>query len=488
MSLLFYFEIGSMIRNWLSRYSSCYPRSLAYMLQASEYDIRDYLVWYRKTKDFARVERRKRFVGTAKGLLLLVAAWTILFFLIGAAIFILWTGTGPLKYILPFLVVLFSPYFLAYGILIPLLVMRIVVQRPVEYLAMSKTKRILENHNAVKIGIAGSFGKTTMREIIKTVLSEGKKVAAPPWSYNTPLGISKFVKTLKGDEDVLVFEFGEYYPGDVRRLCELVGPSIGVITGINEAHLQKFKSLERTVETIYELADYLGERPVYVNIESELARKNLRPSHTPYDRECAGNWKIENPRTDLAGTSFTLIRDGTKLELTSALLGLHQIGPLAAAADIAIRFGLSFEQVQTGIKKTRPFEHRLEPKARNDGVVTIDDSYNGNPDGVNAAIEFLESLKGRRRFYVTPGLVEMGARTREIHKQIGKKLAKVNIEKVVLIKNSVTSDIECGLKEEGYRGDVIWFDDAPAAFAALPFLTVSGDIVLLQNDWPDQYR
>lgn len=477
-----------MIKNWLSRYNLRYPRSLVYMLQASEYNIRDYLAWYHKTKDFTHVERRKQFVKTAKGLLLLVTAWTILFFLIGTAISILRIDIGSLKYILSFLVVLFSPYFLAYGIVVPLLIIRVIIQLPIEYLIINKAKQKLKTHTAVKIGVAGSFGKTTMREILKTVLSEGKKVAAPPHSYNTLLGISQFVKTLKGDEEILVFELGEYYPGDVRKLCDLVQPNMGVITGVNEAHLQKFKSLDQTVKTIYELADYLGERLVYVNGENELARKNARSGHIVYDRGHIGNWKIENPKTDLTGTSFVLTKNGTRLELKSSLLGLHQIGPLATSAEIALNLGLSFDQVRDGISKTTPFDHRLEPKTDNAGVITLDDSYNGNPDGVSAVIAFLASLKNCRRFYVTPGLVEMGLRTEEVHKQIGKQLAKADIEKVILIKNSVTSYIEQGLKEDGYKGEVIWFDDALAAFAALPLLTVKGDVVLLQNDWPDQYQ
>jgi UDP-N-acetylmuramyl pentapeptide synthase len=82
----------------------------------------------------------------------------------------------------------------------------------------------------------------------------------------------------------------------------------------------------------------------------------------------------------------------------------------------------------------------------------------------------------------------MGLRTEEVHRQIGKQLAQANIEKVILIKNSVTSYIEQGLKKEGYKGEVVWFGDALAAFAALPHLTVKGDVVLLQNDWPDQYQ
>ena len=121
-------------------------------------------------------------------------------------------------------------------------------------------------------------------------------------------------------------------------------------------------------------------------------------------------------------------------------------------------------------------------------MVTLDDSYNGNPDGVKAVIEFLGSLKDHRRFYVTPGLVEMGGRTEQVHKEIGKRLAQAHIEKVVLIKNSVTPYLAQGLHEAHYDGEVVWFDDALSAFAALPHLTVKGDVVLLQNDWPDQYH
>ena len=173
--------------------------------------------------------------------------------------------------------------------------------------------------------------------------------------------------------------------------------------------------------------------------------------------------------------------------MESGLLVLHQIGPLSAAADMAFLLGLTPEQIQKGVKKIKPFDHRLEPKMDSSGVITLDDSYNGNPDGAGAVIDFLASLKNHRRFYVTPGLVEMGFRIDVVHKEIGDKLAKAQIEKVILIKNSVTPYIERGLKEAGFKGEIRWFNDALSAFNALPSLTVKGDIVLLQNDWPDQY-
>ena len=477
-----------MIKNWLSRYSLRYPQSLVYMLQACEYSVRDYVSWFNAVKNFNHIQRRKKFVKTTKGLLLLGIAWGIVFFLLGVVIFILLIEMSPRSVVAFVIIIILAPFFLAYGIIIPLLISKIIIQWPLEYFIVKSAQKKLRAHTGVKIGIAGSFGKTTMREILKTVLSEGKHVAASPHNYNTPLGISQFVQTLKGDEDILIFEFGEYYPGDVRKLCNLVRPTIGVITGVNEAHFEKFRSLNRTAKTIFELADYLGDRPVYVNGENEIARNNVRPGHIIYDREHCKGLNIENPKTDLTGTSFILIKNDIRMDLHSDLLGLHQIGPLAVAATIALESGLSPKQIIIGIQNTKPFDHRMEQKIDAEGVILLDDSYNGNPDGVKAVIDFLDSLKHHRRFYITPGLVEMGLRTEEVHKQIGRWLAKANIERVILIKNSVTAYIETGLNEQGYSGEIAWFDDALAALAALPHLTVKGDVVLLQNDWPDQYQ
>lgn len=475
-----------MINDWLSRYHVRYPRSLVYMLQASEYNIQDYFAWYADTNDFAHVERRKTFVGSLKGRVMLVCAWLILLGTYILAIRSLWLFASPTNYIVCVGLILLAPFLLAYLIIIPLGIIKI-IQYPVEQRILKTAKKKIHSHRGLKIAIAGSFGKTSMREILKTVIQQGKKVAAPPHSYNTPLGISTFAETLGGDEDVIIFELGEYYPGDIRKLCELIHPDIGIITGVNEAHLKKFKTLDRTADTIFELSEYVAPEKLYVNGENQLAKARA-DKNIIYDRTGVADWHVKNASSDLTGTSFSLTKGGTTIKMESSLLGMHQIGPLAVAAEIATQVGLSPNEIEQGIKRTAPFEHRLYPIKDSTGVITLDDSYNGNPDGVNAVIAFLASLKNHRRFYVTPGLVEMGDRTESVHKTIGRKLAEAEIEKVVLVKNSVTPFIEQGLKESHYRGEILWFDDALTAFRALPNITVAGDVVLLQNDWPDQYR
>lgn len=480
-------SISNGIKNWLSRYHPRYPRSLVYMLQASEYGLKDYLAWYQRTRDFVHVEQRKTLTLSLKALALLSGAWLLLICLYASAISLLWLISTPINYIAGLVLIIFTPHLLAYLIIIPTSLAQ-VLQWPLEYLILRQTSKRLREHKGLKIAIAGSYGKTSMREILKTVLSEGKRVVAPPHSYNTPLGISKFAKTLKGDEEIILLELGEYYPGDIRKLCELVHPSIGIVTGVNEAHLEKFKTLERTADTIFEIAEYVDAGHLYVNGENKIARGRAESKYLIYDSTGVSESRVTDAVSNLEGTSFNLTRGDTKLFLHSSLLGLHQVGPLALAAQIAAQVGLSPDQIQKGIAKTRPFEHRLVPSIDSSGVVTLDDSYNGNPDGVNAIIDFLASLNENRRFYVTPGLVEMGKSTESVHRAIGKKLAEAGIEKIVLIRDSVTPFIEQGLKENNYRGDILWFDNAPACFQALPHLTVKGDVVLLQNDWPDQYH
>lgn len=479
------------MNNFLSRYHPRYVRSLVYMLQASEYNVGDYLSWYHRTRNFNYVEKRKSLVLTIKARISWVIAWIILVLLYALTILTLWLPIGMTRYIIFLCGILITPYILAYALVLPVSFLKILVQKPYESFLIRRARKKLKAHTGIKIVIAGSYGKTSMREILKTVLAGSGKneatVAAPPHSYNTPISIARFIQDLTGKEEVLIFELGEYYPGDIRKLCELVEPTIGFITGINEAHLEKFRTLDQTVNTIFELADWIGLKTLYVNSENDLAQSNARPEDILYTREGTGSLKISGAHTDLDGLTFGLLIDNKQTEFKSKLLGLHNIGPLVAAIDMSLSLGRSVNDIQQGIANTKPFDHRLEPKTDSQGVTILDDSYNGNPDGVKAVIDFLSSIKGRRRWYVTPGLVEMGLQTEAVHKRIGTLLAQAGIEKIILIRNSVTSFISQGLIDAGYKGEVIWFDDALTAFKALSHLTVKDDIVLLQNDWPDQY-
>ncbi|NTW33322.1 MAG: UDP-N-acetylmuramoyl-tripeptide--D-alanyl-D-alanine ligase [Bacteroidetes bacterium] len=477
------------MKRFISKYSFKLPRSLAYMLQASEYNISEYIEWYKNVKNFNSVEHRKKLIKTKKSLLLLISLWAIIIIAIStSAYFYIYYSEVNYKYIIPLVIIILLPHLLGYLILLPLLLIKVLIQLPIEKSIIKRATEKLSKNKAIKIAIAGSFGKTSIREILYTVISQKLKVAAPPHSYNTPLGISRFIEKLDGDEDVLIFELGEYYPGDIKKLCELVKPNIGIVTGINDAHLKKFKTIEKTVKTIYEISEFIPSEKLYINEENELANQNAPENVLKYGKYKCNNLTTDDIKTDISGTTFNILKKDEKISVKSKLLGTHQVGPLLAAASIADSLGIGLDAIKEGINKTKPFPHRLEPFTDSVGIITLDDSYNGNPDGVDAIISFISSLKGYRRFYVTPGLVEMGERSASIHRIIGEKLARANIEKVVLINNSVTPYIEEGLKKEKYKGEIIKFDDALKAYNSLKHLTVKGDLVVLQNDWPDQYH
>src|SRR3989344_2056411 len=294
------------VNHWLSRRHPRYIRSLVYMLQASEYNIADFFKWHERVSDFRFVEKRKRLVFTPKAVVLLIAGWAGLCGALVLSVLIFASASSFWSYLLA-LAVLFET---------PVIVLRL-LQLPAEALLLAQAKRRLAAHRGIKIAVAGSFGKTSTREILRTVLSERRKVAAPKDSYNTPLGIAKFVRGLKGEEEVLIFELGEYYPGDVRKLARVVSPDWGVITGVNEAHLEKFRSLERTADTVFELAESVQATHLYVNGESPLALARVKGGNIVYTREGAGVWNVAEARTSLSGTTLTMTDGKQSFEATS---------------------------------------------------------------------------------------------------------------------------------------------------------------------------
>jgi UDP-N-acetylmuramyl pentapeptide synthase len=235
------------LKKFLSLYSHKFASSLVYMLQASEYDIGEFMAWFKRSNDLSVVARRAHLKLTPKASLLLAFAWVmiiieavVLVLLLTRAIFL------PPWYAAAIIFLLIAPYVTLISLLLVLWMGSYILQRPRETKIIAEASRRIEHQRAKRIAIAGSYGKTSFKEMLQTILSESLSVAATPGNMNTPIGISRFVKTLTGKEDVLIFELGEYYPGDIANLSALVKPQMGIITGINEAHLSRFKTIART--------------------------------------------------------------------------------------------------------------------------------------------------------------------------------------------------------------------------------------------------
>lgn len=476
----------------LTWFSPHLPSTLVYMLQATEYDLKEYLVWFNRAKDRRQVQHRRHLDLTPKAKLLLAAAWILLATLIVAIGAIAWYGwiathnPQSLTWIVISILLLIDlPGLLAYSLAAPLWLGRVLLQGPREKAIIDQARATITTQPGFRIAIAGSYGKTTFKEALAAVLSAGKSVAATPGNMNTPIGISRFVARLTGDEQVLIFELGEYYPGDIKELCGLTRPQLGVITGINEAHLDKFKTLDATTATIFELADFLGRHPCYKNGDNELVREQVPRDPLLYTHKGVGKWRISDVKVLLTGTQFTARKGETAIQANIKLLGVHQIGPLAACIDIADRLGLTPKQITAGLASIEPAEHRMQPRQLA-GATVVDDTYNGNSDGVRAGLAWLSAVPAKRRIYVTPGLVGQGGRTGIVHRDIGRSIAPV-AHVVVLMRNTATRYIQQGLEEASFKGDLQIVDDPLHFYQNLDQFVAAGDVVLMQNDWPDNY-
>ncbi len=476
---------------YFTRYLSVYPTALLYMLQDTEYRLDRYAKWFLRTNDFTKVMKRRSLEVTPKIKLLrmvLWGLWALIILAVAVLVIIGYTSQSFMLGLIAILLVVLLPYILAFGIIVPLLVGAFVIQKPRERAMIERARAIFKDSKATRIAIAGSFGKTTMKEILRTVLAEGKIVAATPGNMNTAIGISRFASRLIGDEEVLIIELGEEHVGDVKLLSELSRPTMGVITGINEAHLISFKTLDKTVSTVFELVDYVGKKAiVYKNGESQLVRDNVTSEDAyVFTQKGVNGWKVTKSHTSLDGTHFTATKGSTTINAHTHLLGLHTIGMTVTAIAIAHDLGLSAKQIEAGLQNVEPFEHRMQPRKLH-GAWIIDDTYNGNSQGVQAGLELLASLSAKRRIYVTPGLVEQGSSTQDVHELIGQQAAE-SADIVVLMQNSVTDYIVQGLSDSDFKGEIMIIDNPLEFYTNLDQFVAAGDVVLMQNDWTDNYK
>lgn len=371
------------------------------------------------------------------------------------------------------------------------------VNSPVEnaikryYLNVAKTK--IKKYDVIKIGITGSYGKTSVKEILKTILSQKFRVLSSPESYNTPLGIAKTVKGLDSTHDILLAEMGARHKGDIKELAELVNPQYGVLTGLNTQHMESFGSEDNIKQTKYELFEYMGKNGVGF---FSTGNDDLKELYDRYDGEKydAG---IDNEdcfvtATDIAydnrGTNFTLkIRGEEPVKCYTVLLGKHSVNNICLAAAVASRLGLSAVEIALGINRITSIGHRLELLPNNKNIVTIDDSYNCNEDGIKAAMEVLDTFTGRK-IVVTPGLVELGKRENVANLQFGKLLAKHSDIVIIVGKHNAEMLIN-GLIEGGMDKSNIMFEkNLSRGNETLNSIVKEGDVVLFENDLPDNYN
>ncbi len=439
------------------------PIHLVYMLQQVEYDPRKFFDWAARFPDLRHVMRRKTLVMTRKTKLLVAYTYilTIVYIFVNIQISLAYS-------IWELLYLLLLPIWLIFMLYVSVLITWSLLEKPRRGKQIKAAEKTFATHPATKIAIAGSYGKTTVKELLTIILSQGKKVAATPGNKNVPISHAHWAATLDGDEDVLIIEYGEGAPGDIARFADMTHPDIGIITGLAPNHLDGYKTLQAVQDDLYSLGNYVPQDQLYL-----FSDYNIRP--------------VIEPKISIIGMEFGVKLGGKVVDFETALVGRHLLGSLSLCITLADKLGLSVEQIKAGVAATKPFEHRMQPRAMH-GAWIIDDTYNGSLEGFRAGLELLAELPATRKIYVTPGLVDQGEETERVHTEIGQLIAKAKPDRVVLMQNSVTEFIKAGMTKAGFNRELIIESNPLQFYTNLDQTLAAGDLILMQNDWTDNYQ
>ena len=344
------------------------------------------------------------------------------------------------------------------------------------------------------IGVTGSYGKTSVKFILKTLLSAKYNVLATPESYNTPMGVVITVRNfLRPTHEVFVCEMGARHVGDIKELCDIVHPQYGIITSVGPQHLETFFTLDNVKKTKFELADALpADGTVFLNGEDaniEDHRVNVKGKAIRYGFTPKCDYYATDISASSRGTTFTVhTPQGETETFTAGLIGRHNVINILGAIAICCQLGISLPALKMQVRKLESVPHRLQLLPKGNGVTIIDDAYNANPTGSKAAIDALGLFDGFKML-VTPGMVELGDKQDELNKAFGAYAASV-CDYVVLVGKKQTVPILEGLHEAGFPEARIFVADTVQEAVTHAYAVQAGGkqkIILLENDLPDNF-
>ena len=383
------------------------------------------------------------------------------------------------------------------------------LERTINEAYLFSARRRIKTLQPRVIGITGSYGKTSTKYILHQILSQKFNTLMTPNSYNTPMGICKVIRgDLTPEHEVFIVEMGAYKRGDIRELCNLAFPQIGILTAVGPQHLERFKSIENITKGKYELIESLPADGLAVfNCDNEICagladkREQTGSSVRRYATEASPVASVADTADLIAtnvrhtdnGLAFTVHANTEKFDITDTeiqtrLLGKHNVSNILAAMTVAMECGMELEEIQEAVAKVEPVPHRLQLTTGAAGVTIIDDSFNANPVGAKAALEVLTEIGEGKKVLVTPGMVELGEREYEENRRLGEQAADV-CDLVILVGPMQTKPILDGLKAAEYPSQqIIVALNLEEVKQHLATQVQAGDVVLFENDLPDNYN
>ena len=368
------------------------------------------------------------------------------------------------------------------------------LERKISQGYINDARRIVDEMKSMQvIGVTGSYGKTSVKHILHTMLSSKFHTLMTPESYNTPIGVTLTVRNqLKPIHEVFIAEMGAKQMGDIQEICDIVHPKYAVITAVGPQHLETFGALENVQKTKFEIVESLPRDGVaFLNIDDE----NIASYKVKNNCKII-TYGIDNPDAKIRASEVVYHADGSsfmveigdeQVQFQTKLLGKHNVYNILCAIAVGFEMGLSLKKMTISVQKVKPVMHRLELKKVNANLTIIDDAFNANPVGSKMALEVLDSMPGQK-IMITPGMIELGEKQYECNKEFGKHAAHV-CDYIVLVGKTQTLPIQDGLREANYSEEkYAVVSNLTDAFKVTNTIMKGHSFVLLENDLPDAFN
>ena len=393
------------------------------------------------------------------------------------------------------------------------------------YLKKAKDK-LSKNTKLIKIGITGSYGKTSTKEILYSILSNEFYVLATPKSFNTPFGISKTINDmLRNSHEIFICEMGAKRQGEINELCRLVNVDCGIVTSVGRQHLETFGTVEGVYKTKKELPDFLYQKFCVFNLMNNYVANMYREylytkvgvfvlpkrlgsikinskinvkknvinkvhsckSYKFYEFVKENNIYAKNLKITSLNSKFEIWKGNDYIcKVESELIGLHNVINILLATAMALMLGVNSKSIMLGVKNIKNIKARFEKSINSNGATIINNGYNSNLDSAMYSLKAMNLFDNKNKLVVTPGLIECKDMYEDNYK-FGKLVGKYATEVIVVKKTNREAIVE-GLNSIGFNKSKIYLvDDFDGVKNVLEKVT-KDYVVLIENDLPENYK
>lgn len=330
------------------------------------------------------------------------------------------------------------------------------------------------------IGVTGSTGKSTTKEMLYSILSEEKKTIANKGNYNNLLGIPLTAFNIEEDTEVAIFEMGMDRPDEMHELAEIVKPDIGIITNIGVSHIENLGSQENILKAKLEISDFFDEKNILIinNDDKFLSSHSYKHKVIRAGRSYSSDFIIFNESSAKEKSISFEISDGEKnVKIKVNVPGLHNATNAALAIAASTAIGLTLEDAKKGLAKVNLLEKRLNFEKAGK-IKIIDDTYNASPDSMIAALDVLKRTSGKRRFAILGDMLELGTDSDKYHYEVGEYAASLELDNIITLGQN-SEKISQAVTEKGLKA--LHFSDKDMLYEVLKQWLKEGDVVLVKG-------